>query len=182
MADGPDTAGTRARDPAGHPPPPAGRGVSFRREQAADRAFLRRLYGLGRADELAALPWPAAMTQAFLDGQFAAQCRHFDALPAAERWLAVARGCPVGRLYLDRTGPDWRLLEIAFLPEHRGRGQATRLLGWMQQQAPAIVLHVARDNGRAAALYRRLGFAEVGGSPAATHIRMRWERPAVSRG
>jgi GNAT superfamily N-acetyltransferase len=55
-------------------------------------------------------------------------------------------------------------MDITLLPEHRGRGIGTRLLGDLMAEAAAggkpLTTHVERFN-RALALYERLGFIPV---------------------
>ncbi|WP_460832182.1 GNAT family N-acetyltransferase [Lysobacter humi (ex Lee et al. 2017)] len=145
---------------------------------AADLDWLRALYASTREDELAGLPWPHAMREAFLAQQFAFQHidyvgRHPQALFLA---LHAAGGAPVGRLYLAREAPMHRLIDVALFPAHRGRGVGRALLGGVQADAQAagrgVTLHVAHDNPRARQLYERLGFAAV--EDGATHRRMAW--------
>jgi ribosomal protein S18 acetylase RimI-like enzyme len=70
-------------------------------------------------------------------------------------------GTPVGRLLLDGKPDCWRILDIAVLAAHRGRGLGTRVLKQCQQQAAAagvkLELQVAPRNP-ARRLYERLGF------------------------
>lgn len=157
--------------------------VTLRPETADDTAFLRRLYAHHRAEELAHTNWPVEMRERFLDSQFDLQRTHFTTQFPDCDWLIVLRGRsgatarPVGRLYLDRTATPWHLVDISLVPELRGKGVGSALLAWIMASAPAIDLHVARDNPRAEALYRRLGFAEQMAT-SATHKRMGWRRPA----
>lgn len=68
------------------------------------------------------------------------------------------------------------LVDIALLPEARGQGFGEALLVPLQAEARnralPLRLSVARDNPRAAALYRRLGFKECGGD--AVYAKMIW--------
>lgn len=165
--------------------------VSLRPEQACDEAFVRHLYHASRSDEVAAAGWPEAMALRFLDAQFRLQRTHFATChPGADFLIllaAAARGqpaAPAGRLYLDRTGSTWRLLEIGLLRAWQGRGIGAALIGWLQKDAvaagaDAIALQVLHTNPRAVALYRRLGFADAA-SLVTTHHGMIWH-PAQAR-
>lgn len=152
-------------------------GVGLRREMPADRQFLRNLYGAQRAAELLLAPWTNAEKVRFLDDQFRLQMLHFDRETVTDRLVIMQAGAPIGRLYVDRSRGEWRLLEIALMPAAQGRGIGTALIEWLHAAgaaagAEAIRLHVAIGNARAEALYRRLGYAEVAsGWP--THRRLR---------
>ena len=160
----------------------AEQGIRLRSEELSDRAFLRRLYATQRAADLLRTPWSDADKARFLDEQFRLQSLHFDREENAER-LIIERSArrlgpePIGRLYLDRSAPAWRLLEIALLPALQGTGIGTGLIQWLHAAATAagaeaIDLHVTIANVRAEALYRRLGYVETP-SDWPTHKRMR---------
>lgn len=180
-----------AKRPALPPLPSAlaERGIALRPQAPGDRDFLRRLYGMQRAAELLRVAWPAAEKQRFLDAQFAAQSAHFAANHPRADLLVITLADPadaprdIGRLYIGRTGPDWQLLEIALLPSLQGGGLGSAMIGWLigaarAAGAAAVDLHVAIDNPRAEALYRRLGFADAA-SLVATHQRLRHDCRAV---
>jgi ribosomal protein S18 acetylase RimI-like enzyme len=86
---------------------------------------------------------------------------------------------PVGRLYLDRGGREYRVIDIALLPEQRGQGLGGALLRDLMDDAAAsgkgLPIHVEKSN-RALRLYRRLGFVTVGDR--GVHCIMRWTAPA----
>ena len=151
-------------------------GVALRVEGPDDHAVARMLYGAARADELARVAWPSAMMTVFLDAQFAAQSAHYAANhPVADRWIVTRLDVPVGRLYVDRSGANWHLLDIVIAHEARGLGIGTALVTALvraaRQAHTRVTLQVARDNSRAEALYRHLGFAETP-SESVTHKAM----------
>jgi ribosomal protein S18 acetylase RimI-like enzyme len=162
-------------------------GISFRRATADDLPFFRALYGSFRALEMALVPWTEEQKQFFLDDQFRLQHLHFTGLFARADFLALVRSslfagpCDAGRLYLDRSAPWWRIIDIGLVPELRGCGIGTALIEGIQSAAMAagaggVALQVARDNPRARALYLRLGFVDDG-APEGFHQPMQW-RPA----
>jgi ribosomal protein S18 acetylase RimI-like enzyme len=137
-------------------------GCTFRRIAQADLPFLARVYASTRAGELAATPWTAQEKSAFLDAQFAAQHAHYQKYYPDADWLVVAhRAEDVGRLYLERWPTQHRIIDIALLPEHRGKGLGEALLRDLQDEAAAagkaVSIHVEKFNP-AMRLYRRLGF------------------------
>ena len=163
----------------------ARRGMAVRPATEGDLPFLRALYAAGRAHETGLAALSEGERIVFLCGQFALQLAHFRRHHAAADFLILvhtphggAPAVPVGRIDLDRAAPVWRLLDIAIVPGDRGQGLGSVLIGWLKDaargaRAAGIDLHVARDNPRAAALYRRLGFVERA-SDAPTHRRMIW--------
>lgn len=145
-------------------------GFFLRPAREDDMAFLRRLYRHGRAEELAAIPWPSEQKIAFCDSQFLLQHQDWTARYPAAWFLVVARrGVPVGRLYVDPPGEAYRIIDVGLLPDWRGKGLGTALLAGVQRLAErdgvGVALSVLHENGRAQALYRRLGFQPVGESP-----------------
>lgn len=172
---------------ADHPHAPAEllrQGIGLRPVVAADLPFLRVLYGETRAAELAPVPWPPAAKQAFLDDQFDLQHRHYLAYFGAADFLLVERnGQPVGRLYLLRESPDYRVVDIALRVAAQRQGLASALLADIQRQAAAhgcgVALHVDRHNPDASRLYQRLGFV-VTDDDGGTHLPMRWSGAAIS--
>lgn len=157
--------------------PPVPADVALRPATGADLGFLRALYGELRAEELARVPWPEPLKCSFLDQQFALQHRHYVARHPAADFLVIERaGRAVGRLYLDRGGADWQLIDLGLLAAARGGGLGGALLRRMQALAGTcganLALHVQRDNLRARALYERLGFRA--GALAGHHLAMRW--------
>jgi GNAT superfamily N-acetyltransferase len=145
----------------------------------ADLPFLRALYGTTRSSEIAAAGWPPVLAGAFLANQFDLQHRHFvGGRLATDFWIIEQAGADVGRLYLDRSGSTWRVIDLALLPEAQGRGLGGALLRIVQAEArahgaDALDLHVLKTNRRAAALYGRLGFV-LTVEESASHDRMIW--------
>ncbi len=130
-----------------------------------DEAFLLRVFASTRAAEFAPLGWPAVQQQVFLQSQYAAQRQSFRAqFPGAEHSVILCDGAPVGRLIVDRGADAMRLVDIALLPTHCGRGLGTRLLqdlcGEADAQRKPLRLHVFAGN-RAARLYARFGFVPL---------------------
>nr|WP_298096104.1 GNAT family N-acetyltransferase [uncultured Shinella sp.] len=158
-------------------------GIALRHAVPSDVAFFLELYQSFRMEELAAVPWPPEQKDVFLRQQFSFQHRHYlGSFPNADFLVVACDRVPIGRLYLDCTPDRWHVIDIGFLPEHRGRGLGTALLSAIQHEAVVagaarVVLHVEQHNFRARALYRRLSFREVDDN--GTHLRMEWPGRAV---
>lgn len=134
-----------------------------------DHELLCRLYGSTRTEELALTDWSEEQKAAFVRMQFEAQHQHYQQHYAGASFdLILDQGAPVGRLYVDRTPERWddeiRLVDITFLPEHRGRGLGSRLLAELIEEARAagkrLTIHVEMFNP-ALRLYERLGFRPI---------------------
>lgn len=153
-------------DPPESSPPAPDRAITFRPIRAEDRDFLRRLYASTREEELAVVTdWSAEQKEAFLSQQFEAQHHHYQKhYPEASFELILDGGEPIGRLYVSRWEREIRLVDIALVPEARGRGIGTALLGDLlaegEESGKTVSIHVERFNP-ALRLYRRLGFREI---------------------
>jgi len=116
-------------------------------------------------EELAATDWTDTQKSEFCQMQFTAQdahyCQHY---PTADFQVIESAGTPAGRLYVDRWKREIRIMDIALLPGHRGKGIATHLLLELQREAAgcgkSLSIHVERFNP-ALRLYERLGFRMV---------------------
>ncbi|HEY4277098.1 MAG TPA: GNAT family N-acetyltransferase [Conexibacter sp.] len=139
--------------------------VSLRTATDADRPFLAEVYASTREQELANVPFSAEEKAAFLAQQFEAQSRHYaEHYPDTSFDVVVADGVAAGRLIVGRWPRETRIVDIALLPDFRGRGIGTRVLAPVLAEADArgvvTTIHVERFNP-AQRLYARLGFAQV---------------------
>lgn len=112
------------------------------------------------------VPWPPAQVERFLRSQFELQHGEYHRnYPDAAYDVLLVGGEPAGRLYVERDDEAVHVLDIALLPEFRGRGIGTGLLEEVVAEAEAAGkvarVYVERTN-RAMSLYRRLGFEPVG--------------------
>lgn len=140
--------------------------ITLRPMHEADLPFLRALYATTREAELAQVPWTAEQKGAFLDHQFHAQHEHWQTHYTGTSWDVVEENdIPVGRLYVGRWADEIRIVDIALLPSHRGRGIGSELIRALFREGDAtgrkVSIHVELFNP-ARALYRRLGFEETG--------------------
>jgi ribosomal protein S18 acetylase RimI-like enzyme len=140
-------------------------GLAFRRSTEADLPFLSRLYASTRMEELAVTDWSEAQKAAFLDMQFQAQHAHYRKHYPEADWLVVERaGQDIGRLYVERWPSQHRIIDIAFLPNHRRKGYGTALLRDLIDEASlagkSASIHVEKNNP-ARRLYVELGFVVV---------------------
>ncbi|MGY2046548.1 GNAT family N-acetyltransferase [Methylobacterium sp. JK268] len=135
-----------------------------RPERPGDGPFLRAVFAASQGRPLAGLP--ADLRDLLLAQCCAGQAATYRARhPAARFDVVEAAGVPVGRIVTERGADALTILDLALLPDWRGRGFGTRLLRDAMAEAAAcglpVRLTVAADNGRARRLYARLGFREV---------------------
>lgn len=150
--------------------------VSLRPATPDDDPFLCRIYGSTRTEELALTGWGDAAKAAFVEQQFRAQRDYYYAnYDGASYDVVLVDGQPAGRLYVARWPEEIRIMDVALLPEFRGRGVATRLIRELFDEARAagktVTIHVERQN-RALDLYRRLGFEPV--EDRGVYVFLRW--------
>ncbi len=144
----------------------AGGELTLRTATAGDRQFLFSVYAASRAEEMAQLvDWDEAQREQFLRFQFEAQDRHYrEHYPDARFDVVQLDGDAIGRLYLDWRAGELRIMDIALLPEWRGRRIGRRLmedaLAAATERGAFVSLHVERDNP-ARQLYQRLGFRDI---------------------
>ena len=139
--------------------------LGLRAAGASDAELLYRIYASTREEELAVVPWDASTKEAFLRMQYTAQDTDYHAkYPDASYDLITAAEQVLGRLYVHRGEAVWEVLDIALLPEHRGKGVGTRLLSGVLAEAGAagkpVQIYVERSNP-ARRLYDRLGFRAI---------------------
>lgn len=138
----------------------------LRFETEADVPFLRRLYVSTRWEELAQVPWSDDDKTAFLLQQFDCQRAHYLTAYSDGEFSIIQSGADaVGRLYVFRSARDIRVVDIAFLPEWRGKGFGTSLLEALliegDGRGALVSVHVEVFNP-ARRLYERLGFRIAG--------------------
>jgi GNAT superfamily N-acetyltransferase len=169
----------RKRRSARNMPPPlraaAEFGISYRVKSEDDAPFIERLYASTRA-ELAITGWPEELKRQFIAQQQFAQDRHFELCHPQAEWLLIEqRGELIGRLYVEDRGGELWLIDIALMPESRGRGVGTAVLKDLLEQGreagKPVSLNVFKTNP-ARHLYERLGFILAG--DAGAHDRMIW--------
>lgn len=127
-----------------------------------DLDFLYRVYAGTRAEELAQTGWTDEQKTAFLQQQFTAQHQYYQAnYVGAQFQIVECDGEPIGRWYVDRWDDQIRIIDVALLPEQRGRGVGTQLIEQILAEGRRlnlpVTIHVERFNP-ALRLYERLGF------------------------
>lgn len=131
-----------------------------------DKTFLSRLYASTRQDEMTQSGWPQKQIDEFLEMQFQAQHKFYqDQFRDAAFDLILDGKRRVGRLYVERRSDEIRIIDIALLPQHRGKGYGSYYLKKIMDEAgragKPVRIHVEMNNP-AMTLYKRLGFKQTG--------------------
>lgn len=148
-----------------NPPPFSFRPVALI-EGETDLPFMRELYASTRQEEMEMSGWPQEQIDAFLLQQFEAQHKYYtEHYSAADFDIIVGEdGAPIGRLYLDEWENAFRIIDIALLPQCRGKGIGGKIMRDIIDRAfaagKAVSIHVEQYNP-AMKLYQRLGFQMV---------------------
>lgn len=139
--------------------------ISLRPICAEDTAFLFQLYASTRIEELAVVPWTDEEKASFLWMQFAAQHEYYQQHYRSTSFdVLLVEGQPAGRLYLARWPEEFRIVDIALMPNWRGFGFGTAVLQAIIAEAAEAGLPVSihvEPNNPALRLYQRLGFEHV---------------------
>lgn len=148
--------------------------VSLRYVTGADEPFLQALFTSTHRAEFAGLDETVA--DELQAQQYRAQHESYRAQfdPAGDH-IIEEHGRPVGRLWVHCVDTEWRLVDIAVLPERQQHGIARALLDDLTAQADehsaTLRLAVRIDNLGALRLYFRHGFATESASE--THLSMK---------
>jgi ribosomal protein S18 acetylase RimI-like enzyme len=152
--------------------------IHCRPATADDEPFLRRLIIETLTQELAAWLWPEAIREQLLEMQYRGKRQGIAANYAAAELSVIelsvieasptdAAPQPVGWIVVAPSDTDLHIVEIAVLPESRGKGiGAAALRGVLEvadRRGVPVRLNVTTGN-RAVRLYERLGFRRSGGS------------------
>ena len=134
-----------------------------------DDQFLAVLYASTREHELGQVPWSTQDKASFLRMQFDARHRHYAThYPRARSDLVLADGTPIGRLIVDRSPGEIRVIDVALVSAWRNRGIGGGLLRDLIAESDSsgrpITISVERFNP-ARRLYERLGFEVIADDP-----------------
>jgi ribosomal protein S18 acetylase RimI-like enzyme len=141
--------------------------ISLRPARDGDEPFLKRVHDAARHWEFASLleTGQADLYHQVMAQQYDAQHRfYFANYDTAHYGIIQWTGQPIGRLYVDYRDDEVRVLEIAILPEYRGRGigrivmMGICLEAAMRRKPVRLYVHYL---SRAQRFYRQLGFREI---------------------
>lgn len=138
------------------------KGITFREIREEDLPFLKKVYRSSREQELNLVPWGESEKAQFVNQQFQAQHQYYQKqFKSASYDVILIHGEKAGRLYLEEREVEFRIIDIVFLPEFRGKGWGTKVLKNIQKMAfeksKGVGIHVEKNNP-AMKWYLRLGF------------------------
>lgn len=141
------------------------RSLRCRPQLSEDEAFLWQVYASTRQEELDRAGWSPEQRKVFLDSQFKAmRTGYASQFPQGEFSVIMLGEQRVGLMVVDRPENELRLVDIALLPEYRGRGIGTFYLKKLASEAALarkpLRLHVFKGS-RPWGLYERLGFVKI---------------------
>jgi len=137
-------------------------GVSVRRVEASDEAFLVELYATTRDRDFALLD--DTVRRPLLRLQFTAQqAGYASQFPGAEHNLIVVDGERAGQIRLAASPHEIRVVNISLLPQYRGRGIGTtvyrEVLARAATHGQSVAASVEKANAGSLEFHRRLGFS-----------------------
>jgi RimJ/RimL family protein N-acetyltransferase len=136
--------------------------ITFRPVTDEDDQFLFKVYASTRAEELSVVGWSDAQKEVFLQMQFQAQkVQYREHYPEASFQIILLDDRPVGRLYMARLEDQIRIIDIALLTDHRGRGIGEPIIRNLCREAAErdVPARIYVDSfSRSRRLFERLGF------------------------
>lgn len=142
--------------------------VTLRPASSRDETFLRHLILETISIELGASAWPEPMRSHLLGIQCEGRRRgHQVDFPEAQNSVIEADGADAGWVVVAAMPHEAYIAEIMILPELRGRGIGTAVIGRILATAcdagVPVRLKVNATNQAAIRLYERLGFRRIEG-------------------
>ncbi|UGQ44988.1 GNAT family N-acetyltransferase [Massilia endophytica] len=155
------------------------RTIEMRAAEPADQAFMEQLYALTRGDVSHMEGCDASTGALLLSLLYRARQSHFEKLyPYADLAIITEHELPIGRLYVNYSQDEIRIIDMSLLPECRNRGIGLGLLRSLQAQGVRmrVPLHVDVLLGSPAQrLLQRCGFVSQGSN--GVYNAMSWQAP-----
>ncbi len=135
-------------------------------QEPDDMLLLQHIYATSRDYEMGYYGFPEPDLTYFLTDQFLLQHRQYmNALNAKFYIIETLSGDPLGRFYIrEMSYPEIRVIDIAILPAHRGKGIGRALFEQTMDKAKKtgkrVSIHVEKQNP-AHGFYEKLGFGFV---------------------
>jgi GNAT superfamily N-acetyltransferase len=150
--------------------------LRLRPERLEDRDFCYRLFCESRPPQFAVLA-PAAVRQVMTYQFHGQNLNHLARFPQASVDIIELSGEPIGRLVVDRSAAVLHLVDLAIVPQWRGRGGGTAIMRVLMDEARAaevpVRLEIAAPDDPSVRLYLRLGFMPIETAP--FYTRLEWQ-------
>jgi ribosomal protein S18 acetylase RimI-like enzyme len=143
-----------------------------------DIEFLSEVYYSTRFEEFSSFGWSEAQIRNLLEMQFNVQKQAYSfQFPEAESLIICKNKEKIGRIIINRTTTELRLVDISLLPQFRNFGIGTKLITDLSKEATdkklPLSLRVAQNNQAAFRLYQKLGFQVTDENE--MYISMKWQ-------
>ena len=140
--------------------------IRLRPVQEEDEPFLYALYVTTREKEMAVTNWNEDQITAFLQQQHTSQLSHYcERFPQAQHQIILFEGQPTGRIYINRSDHEIRVLDVTIHPDYRNQGIGTFLMQELLAEAQTtqlpVRLYVWQLNFDAQRWYQALGFSQI---------------------
>jgi len=137
-------------------------GLGIRPSLPSDKAFIENLYRSTR-DDLRLFDAELDFIETLIEQQLNAQTVGYgEQFPNAMYFIIEKQHHAIGRFTIDFGSNEVRLVDIAFIPEARGKGFGEGILNALKlaamQCCVPLTLSVHAGNWRAKQLYLKLGF------------------------
>jgi ribosomal protein S18 acetylase RimI-like enzyme len=142
--------------------------ISLRPAMDGDEQFLKRVHRSARHWEFESLlqSGETELYHKLMEQQYDSQHRfYFASYDKAQYGIIQWADQPIGRLYVDYSDDEVRVLDIAILPDYRGRGigrivmMGLCLEASMRRKPVRLYVHYL---SRAVRFYQQLGFQRIG--------------------
>ncbi len=140
--------------------------INLRPITEEDKTFLCQVYISSREDEMGIKDWKEKEKTEFLESQFNMQHIYYMKSyrnPSFD--IVLLENVAIGRLYVERTAEEIRVIDICFLKEYRGFGVGTQLFNSLIKESENknmnLTLHVEYYNF-AKQWYEKIGFKQYG--------------------
>lgn len=125
--------------------------INLRPITEEDKAFLCQVYISSREDEMGIKDWQEKERTEFLESQFNMQHTYYMKSYQNPSFDIVLMGdTAIGRLYVERTAEEIRVIDISLLKEYRGFGVGTQLFNSLIKESENknidLTLHVEYYN------------------------------------
>ena len=159
-----------------------GGALTLRLEQPPDAAALERLAFDRVAPMLRLTGLPEIEVRRLADIQHRARAQAYRGqFPQGRNWIVEVDGVFAGRLLEADEACGVYIVDVALLPERRGRGLGRALVAALQaaqaSRGAGVRARAALDNVASRALFASLGFAQAAGGQAGVDVELVWAPP-----
>jgi len=151
--------------------------ITTRNTHSEDKQFLYRVFVSSREEEFSLCDWPADKIEDLMRMQFDLQTAGYHStFPNAQNLVIIFDGEPVGRVIINETATEIRMVDIAILTPFRRRGIGRTIVERLKitaERAGKPLRHrVFRQELNAVRFYFALGYRVI--DDAEDALQMEW--------